>query len=283
MNLWVAFQQFIFEALMFFQNLVGNWGLAIILLTIVIRLLLMPLTIRQTKSMYEMQRMQPKIKELQAKYKDDKQKLQEETMKFYQENKINPFGGCLPLILQMPVFIALFRVLGGTAKAPGIMMQHFDQMTPAAREAAVRFYFLIPDIAKTPQTVWKLQGFPAVLPYVTLVLLFGLSIWLPAALMPGEKQQKMISLYMGVMFLYFGWISPAGVLLYWVTSSGIGIAQQQIQMKYLKAAAEHRDAEAEQARLDEKAQKAEARKLATQQSPGTTPGGGKKSSSRRRK
>ena len=78
----------------------------------------MPLTVKQTKSMYEMQRIQPKIKELQKKYKDDKPKLQEETMKFYQENKVNPFGGCLPLILQMPIFIALFQVLAG--KKPGL-------------------------------------------------------------------------------------------------------------------------------------------------------------------
>ena len=172
-SVWTSFKELIFVLLQLIEGVVGDWGLAIIVLTVLVRLALMPLTIKQTRSMYELQRIQPKIKELQAKYKDDKQKLQEETMKFYQENKINPFGGCLPLILQMPVFIALFRVLGGTAKAPGIMMQHFDQMTPAAREAAVRFYFLIPDIAKTPQTVWKLQGFPAVLPYVTLVLLFG--------------------------------------------------------------------------------------------------------------
>ena len=89
---------------------------AIIALTVLFRLALMPLTIKQTKSMYEMQRIQPKIKELQKKYKDDKQKLQEETLKFYQDNKVNPFGGCLPMILQMPVFIALFQVLGGTEK-----------------------------------------------------------------------------------------------------------------------------------------------------------------------
>src|SRR5512137_1165318 len=98
MNLWVQFQQLIFTILLWLSDFLGNWGLAIIALTVLIRLALMPLTIKQTHSMYEMQRIQPKIKELQTKYKDDKEKLQEETLKFYQENKVNPFGGCLPLI-----------------------------------------------------------------------------------------------------------------------------------------------------------------------------------------
>ena len=86
--------------------------MAIILVTLAIRLVLLPLTWKQTKSMVELQRIQPKIKELQVKHKDDKEKLQEETLKFYQENKVNPFGGCLPLLLQMPVLFALYGVLG---------------------------------------------------------------------------------------------------------------------------------------------------------------------------
>ena len=89
----------------------------------------MPLTIKQTKSMYEMQRIQPKIKELQEKYKDDKEKLQEETLKFYQENKVNPFGGCLPLLLQMP---AADRALPG-ARRNGQEAGHDDEVPCRAR------------------------------------------------------------------------------------------------------------------------------------------------------
>src|SRR5262249_524286 len=86
-------------------------GPAIILLTVAVMLVLFPLTAKQAKSMLAMQQAAPEIKKLQAKYKNDRQKLNEETMKFYQEHKINPFGGCLPLLVQMPVFISLFRVL----------------------------------------------------------------------------------------------------------------------------------------------------------------------------
>jgi YidC/Oxa1 family membrane protein insertase len=257
MAIWTTFKDLIFELLKFLYGFLGNWGLAIIALTVLFRLALMPLTIKQTKSMYEMQRIQPKLKELQAKYKDDKETLQAETMKFYQENKVNPFGGCLPLILQMPIFIALFQVLGGSAKKPGILMNYFEQLIPGspAYNAAVRFYFLLPNITKAPQTVFKLQGFVAVIPYAILVVLFGLSIWLPQQLMPGDRQQKLIGTYMAVLFLWFGWISPAGVLLYWVTSSAIGVAQQQVQLKYLKEHTAHEEARAAQAKAEEKAAK----------------------------
>ena len=109
--IWDQFKNLIFIALTYLYSLTGDWGVAIILLTVAIRILILPLTIKQTASMYEMQKIQPKIKALQAKYKDDKEKLQEETLKFYSENKVNPLGGCLPLLLQMPVFFALFQVL----------------------------------------------------------------------------------------------------------------------------------------------------------------------------
>jgi len=132
---------------------VGSWGLAIIVLTVLVRLLLMPLTIKQTRSMYEMQRIQPKLKALQAKYKDDKEKLNEETLKFYQENKVNPFGGCLPMLLQMPLLIALYQVLGGTEGNPGLMMEYLEKTGEIGN-----FYFLIPDIAKTPEMVFTTQG-----------------------------------------------------------------------------------------------------------------------------
>ena len=111
MQIWTQFKDIIFQALQYLQSITGDWGVAIILLTVALRILILPLTLKQTKSMLELQQIQPKIKELQAKYKDDKEKLQEETLKFYSENKVNPFGGCLPAILQMPIFFALFGVL----------------------------------------------------------------------------------------------------------------------------------------------------------------------------
>ena len=143
--------------------------MAIILLTVAIRVLLLPLTWKQTKSMAELQRIQPKIKELQQKYKDDKEKLQEETLKFYQENKVNPLGGCLPMLIQMPILFALYGVLGQhTTKGKivlGPMLQYL-----ADHHTVGTFYRIIPDIAKTPQSVWASHDYLTLIPYLVLVL-----------------------------------------------------------------------------------------------------------------
>jgi YidC/Oxa1 family membrane protein insertase len=236
-TLWSQFQELIFQALLYLEGITHDWGMAIIVLTVLIRIALLPLTWKQTKSMIEMQRVQPQIKALQEKYKDDKEKLQEETMKFYQENKVNPFGGCLPLLLQFPVLIALYRVLGNTtAKVngvkqlqPGLMLKYLLE-----HHETGTFYHIIPNISLTPQMVWNTHNYLAAIPYLLLVLLFAVSIWLPQALMPGDKQQKMIGGYMAIFMLWFGWISPAGVLLYWDVSSLWGVAQQQITMSITK-------------------------------------------------
>lgn len=227
--MWNQFKELIFLLLRQIEGFVGDWGLAIIALTVLMRLALMPLTLKQTKSMYELQRIQPKIKELQQRYADDKEKLQEETLKFYQDNKVNPFGGCLPAILQMPIFIALYGVVGQTQKGPGLMISYLERTGEIGR-----FFSLIPDISKSPSMVYQADGIAAAIPYLVLVLLFGLSIWLPQALMPGEKQQKMMGAYMGAIFLFFGWSAPAGVLLYWDASSLLGVAQQQLQLAQLR-------------------------------------------------
>ena len=106
-------------ALSWCYDLTGNYGLAIMLLTLGIMILLTPLTLKGTRSMIAMQRLQPEMKKLQSKYKDDRQKLNEEMLKFYKEHNINPVGGCLPLLLQTPVFIVLYRVLHGLTNPHG--------------------------------------------------------------------------------------------------------------------------------------------------------------------
>jgi YidC/Oxa1 family membrane protein insertase len=218
-------EQVIWGVLNFFHNMVGDWGLSIILLVIVIRVALLPLTWKQTKSMYELQRLQPKIKALQEKYKNDQQKLNEETMKFYSENKVNPLGGCLPLLLQMPIFFALFGVLNqlGNVKSAFYI------------KGLTTFYFVIPNLVLSPSKVFSQQGIVAAIPYAVLVVLFALSIYLPQRLMQpnADPQQSRITLIMSVMMLWFGWVSPAGVLLYWVTSSVLQIIQQFVQMRIL--------------------------------------------------
>ncbi len=233
-------EKFLFDVLSFFYSYVHDYGIAIVLLTVAIRVVLLPLTMKQTKSTYELQRIQPKIKELQEKYKNNKEKLQEETLKFYQENKVNPLGGCLPLILQMPIFFALFRVLGSVSKkidgvktlVPGLLLAHIASLPAADAIAAKRFWIILPDLTSTPQQMFEAGGIGAVLPYAILVVMFGLSIVIPQLMQPGtDKSQRNIAVYMSLMMLWFGWVSPAGVLVYWVTSSVLQIAQQWVLQK----------------------------------------------------
>lgn len=231
MGIWVAFKDAIFFVLQQIQLFVGDWGLAIICLTVLIRLILWPLTVKQVRSTVELQKVQPQIKAIQTKYADDKEKQQEELMKFYAEHKVNPFASCLPMLLQMPIFIALYQVLGGTAKNPGTLNAFLIQ-----HDTVGSFYGIIKNIALSPSAVFKTDGIVAVIPYAILVVLFGLSVWLPQALMPGEKSQKMIGLYMAVFMLFMGWTAPAGVLLYWDTSSLLGIVQQQLTQSAMKRA-----------------------------------------------
>ncbi|MDO8963552.1 MAG: YidC/Oxa1 family membrane protein insertase [Coriobacteriia bacterium] len=226
----------IFSSLQFFYGGVRDYGFAIMLLTIVFRVVLFPLTWKQTKSMYELQEIQPKIKALQEKYKNDKEKQQEELMKFYQENKVNPFGGCLPLLAQMPLFIALFDVL--RTKLPA----YISAMPIAEQAAAKRFWIILPDLTKTPQDIYLaassggvLPAILAALPYLVLVILFGLSVWLPQYLMTKDPTQRRTGTYMAVMMLWFGFVSPAGVLVYWVTSSAWQVGQQILTQRVLSA------------------------------------------------
>ncbi|TDB38090.1 MAG: YidC/Oxa1 family membrane protein insertase [Actinobacteria bacterium] len=233
-------EKFLFEVLSFFYSYVHDYGFAIVLLTVAIRVVLLPLTMKQTKSTYELQRIQPKIKELQEKYKNNKEKLQEETLKFYQENKVNPLGGCLPLILQMPIFFALFRVLGSVSKkidgkktlVPGLLLAHIAALPAAEAVVAKRFWIILPDLTSTPQKMFESGGIVAALPYAILVVMFGLSILVPQLMQPGtDKSQRNIAVYMSLMMLWFGWVSPAGVLVYWVTSSVLQIGQQWLLQK----------------------------------------------------
>ena len=107
------------SVLNFFYTLIPNYGFSIMALTVLVMVLITPLTVKSTKSMLQMQRMQPEMKRIQAQYKDDREKLNEELMKFYRENQINPLGGCLPMIAQMPVFIIMYRLLRGLTNRQG--------------------------------------------------------------------------------------------------------------------------------------------------------------------
>jgi YidC/Oxa1 family membrane protein insertase len=236
--LWATIYVSVLQLLNWFHGWIGDYGLSIIALTVAMRVIMIPLTIKQTRSMQEMQEIQPKLKALQEKHKNDKEKLQEETLKFYQENKVNPFGGCLPLIIQMPVFIALFRVLGtppAKQAAPWSLINYIKAMPIGSQAAAKHFLFIVSDITLSPQAVFAGKSFASAilpaLPYLLLVALFGISVWLPQYMLTKDPQQRKMGTYMALFMLYIGWVSPAGVLLYWVTSSAWQVAQQWILMR----------------------------------------------------
>ncbi|MGH2688491.1 MAG: YidC/Oxa1 family membrane protein insertase, partial [Actinomycetota bacterium] len=218
--------------LSFFYDLIPNYGIAIILLTIFVRVILLPLTIKQTKSMQKMQKIGPEMKALQAKHKGDKAKLNEEMMKLYKEHQVNPLGGCLPLLMQFPVFIALFRVLNtcGVAVAKGkacAANQIGTRYLPAnsallaaihAQNAATTFLGL--SMAATPRDVLKTGIVPSI-PYFGLLAAMGLTTWYQtrqaAAAQPpgaGANQMAIMGKIMPVMLMFFSFGFPAGVSLY---------------------------------------------------------------------
>ncbi len=189
-----------------------TWGLAIIGLTIIVRLILFPLTWKQYKSAQEMQLIQPQIKELQKKYKNDRGKLQQETMQLYQEHRVNPFASCLPLILQLPVFISLYAAIKGL----GPLEAPQYEASVKALEAAS--FLWIPQL-----------GFPD--PYYILLILYVVSQMISTELMLAtqtDKTQKMIMRAMPIMFVLFLFNFPAGLFVYWVTTNVWTIGQQLI-------------------------------------------------------
>lgn len=190
-----------------YQNVIASYGIVIILLTIIVRLILTPLTITQTRSMARMQKIQPQLKELQKKYKDDKQKLQQETMAFYKQNNVNPLAGCLPLILQMPVFFALFQAL----------------RSPTER---------VTDVVKDFNFLW--MNLNERDPYYILVILMVATMFLSTKLSTTDPKQTKIMYILPVVFGFISWQFPAGILVYWVTTNVWSIGQQWVVNKIVK-------------------------------------------------
>ncbi len=191
-----------------YQNVIANYGIVIILLTIIVRLILTPLTITQTRSMARMQKIQPQLKELQKKYKDDKQKLQQETMAFYKENNVNPMAGCLPLILQMPVFFALFQTL----------------RNPTEKVTSV--------VGGNINFLWLKLDEPD--PYYILVILMVATMFLSTKLSTTDPKQTKIMYILPVVFGFISFRFEAGILLYWVTTNVWSIGQQWVVNKIVK-------------------------------------------------
>ncbi len=232
----------LFESIMVFihAHLVGgSWGLAIVGLTVLIRAILVPVTYRQLKSMQEMQRLAPQINALKEKYKEDKQRQQQEIMKFYQENKINPLASCLPLVMQLPVFISLFYMLrtdlkkhicGPALKAHGIVTSKAIEKATCNQVAphSAKFLFL-PDITA------KATGVALV---VLIVLYVGsqlASTFIATA--TADPNQRRLMLLLPVVFVVILYRYPAGLLVYWITTNLWTIGQQYLIRRHMGAPA----------------------------------------------
>ena len=214
-------------------KLVGDWGLAIIIVTLIIRLLLFPLQRKQLKSSFQMQQVQPRMQEIQTLYAGDQVKIQQEMQKLYQETGFNPLAGCLPMLIQMPIFIILFQVL----------RDKIGQY--AGGDLAISFYNILPNLTQTVPDAFN-QGVTYAIPYIIFMLLFiGLSI-APMLIQLRQNQQNksqmtMMLGLMGIMFIWMSFISPAGVMLYWALSSAFGLAQQLITQRILKKEAAEKE------------------------------------------
>ncbi len=216
------FEKPIFWLLNALNSAVGNFGLAIILLTLIVRGIMFPIAQRQFASMAAMRAIQPKMKVLQDRYKDDKQKLQEETLKLYKTEGVNPLAGCLPIFLQIPVFFALYKVL-----TLAVEMRHEP------------FVLWIKDLsAPDPAHILNLFGLlnftpPALLGIGVLAVLLGVTMWLQFKLNPAapDPVQQQVFAIMPWMMMFVMASFASGLLIYWITSNVLTIAQQ----KYLYA------------------------------------------------
>ena len=245
----------LFEAIMVFihDHLVGgSWGLAIIGLTVVIRAVLVPLTFRQLKAMQEMQRHVPEMQALKEKYKDDKQRQQQELMNFYRENKINPLASCLPLLLQLPVFISLFYMLRSDLKehiCGSQLVTHYNTLGAHAKASFGGGTHAIATVSHLPSKYIEKTACNAVAPHsakflflpditnkatgaaliVLIVLYVGSQVASTlVATATADPNQRRLMLLLPVVFVVILYRYPAGLLVYWITTNLWTIGQQLV-------------------------------------------------------
>ncbi|WP_343346883.1 membrane protein insertase YidC [Sphingomicrobium sp. XHP0239] len=218
---WGWFEWFMrpmFDLLRFFFKVTGNFGVAIILMTVLVRFVLFPVANKQFRSMAGMRKVQPKLKALQERYKDDKPKLQQEMLKLYQTEKINPLAGCLPIFIQIPIFYALYKVL-----LVSVEMRH--------QPFALWLQDLSAPDPLTPVNLFGLLDFapPSFLAIGILPILLGFTMWLQFRLNPApmDDMQKQIFGIMPWVLMFIMAPFAAGLQLYWVTSNILTIAQQK--------------------------------------------------------
>ena len=215
------------HALNWFHFTVGlPWAWSIVALTVVVRMLLVPLTVRQIHSMQNLQRFAPQMKEIQKKYKGDKQKQNEELMKFYRENNINPAASCLPMLFQLPVFIALYYSL-----------RHFSHEPASQHPGSLSFLHFIPSIAAHTTSFWG--GYVLLVVYVASQM--ASTLYMSATM---DKTQRYLFMFMPVVFVFVIARFPAGLVLYWVTTNlwtvGQGLITRRLIPKTVAPVVERR-------------------------------------------
>ena len=192
------------SVLMFFFERTGNYGLSIILLTLVVNIITFPLTKKQISASRRLQELQPELKKLQEKYKGDKEKYNKATMEYMKENKVNPLGGCLPLLIQFPIIIGVFQLL----RDPGALM--IDNT-----------FFLGLDLVLSPTEAAKFFSF--INPYYILPVISAASTFMHQRMVLTDPKQKMMLYIFPVMILVISVSFPAGLVLYWTTNSLLSV------------------------------------------------------------
>jgi YidC/Oxa1 family membrane protein insertase len=226
------------KPLEFFYGLVGDYGIAIMLITVLVMIVLTPLNLKQTKSMLEMQLLQPELKKLQALHRGDRQKLNEEMMKLYQEHKVNPMASCLPLLAQMPVFIGMFHLLRGltqTKDADGTFAPKFVGKTSKLfidLDKSDEMLSFGLDLAKRPIDVMS-ESFAKGLVYGALIALLALLYWVQQRMIASRTvnptmsaSQAKLMQYLPVAFAPFQLFFPTGMVIYYLSQTVLRIIQQ---------------------------------------------------------
>jgi len=210
---FVSMGRIIFAILNAIYRVIPNWGWAIIVLTILIKVLFFPLTRNSLRSMKQMQKLRPYLQDIQKKYKDNPQMMQKEMMNLYKEYKINPFGGCLPMLIQLPIFVGFFLALRGSIFLRGS-----------------RFILWINDLS-VPDTVATIGSVPInVLPILMFVSSFIQQRMTPAV----EQSQKFMNILLPLMMLVLFYSFSSGLLLYWVCMNILGVFEQYYIYKISK-------------------------------------------------
>ena len=241
--IWNGASELLLMILEFFYGLTNSFGLAIVLLTVAVRIVLYPLNQKQMTSMQQMQKIQPRLKVLQEKYANDKEKLNQETMRLYKENKVNPAAGCLPLLVQLPILILLFNVLRtydfagtsflgiilGSSTTAGLAQAVGGAADPTGNYGVMS---VLTGILKNPAGLSN-----AGLYIGNLILLIGISFltWAQQKLSSGTNPQMAMMNTIMPFFMAFICLSmPGGVMLYWGLSSLMGVVQQYFVMSKTK-------------------------------------------------